>query len=117
MGETFPLQKGVKQDDPISRILFNAVLEKNFINMSWSNKGLRINGRYLNNLRFADDVIIVAETTEVLEHMLREFENKCRETGLEMNRQKCKIMTNGEHKRVRLGGTLLDYVEDFTCLG
>ncbi|CAK1581415.1 unnamed protein product [Parnassius mnemosyne] len=85
--------------------------------MSWSYKRLRINGRYLNNLWFADDVIIFAETPKVLEEILREFESKCKEAGLEMNRQNCKIMTNGEHKPIGLGGTLLEYVEDFIYLG
>ncbi len=57
-GKKFQVQRVVKQGDPFSPNIFNNVLEQVFKNLQWEDKGLKINGQYLNNLRFADDIVL-----------------------------------------------------------
>ena len=62
-----PIHKGVRQGDKISPKLFTATLEDLFRNFDWSSRGVSINGNTLSNLRFADDVTIIAQDLEELE--------------------------------------------------
>ena len=55
-----PIRKGVRQDDTISPKLFTATLEDLLRSFDWSNRGVSFNGNKLSNLRFADDVTIIA---------------------------------------------------------
>jgi len=59
MGEYFKIGKGVKQGDPMSSTPFNCLLEEVFRKLEWSDKGVSVNGSYLNNLRFADDIVLL----------------------------------------------------------
>ena len=68
-----PVARGVKQGDTISPKLFNAGLEEIFRKLNWSS-GININGKRLNHICFADDIVIVGETIEEVEEMLRELD-------------------------------------------
>ena len=59
-GLYFPINRGVKQGDPWSPALINCALEDIFKKLNWTNKDIKINGAYLNNLRFADDLVLIA---------------------------------------------------------
>ena len=91
-GKEFPTQKGVKQGDPLSSNLFNAVLEKVFRKMNWEGYGIKINGEYPNNLRFADDIVLIGKDREQLVKMIRELLSKCEKMGLKVNARKTKYM-------------------------
>lgn len=93
-GEEFPIQRGVRQGDPISPKLFSAVLEMIFRNLEWERYGLNINGTNLNHLRFADDIILFSENPDDLETMLQQLSNESAKVGLSMNTSKTKAMTN-----------------------
>lgn len=54
---TYILQS-VKQGDPLSYSIFNCVLQEIFSNMNRGGNGIKINGQWLNYLRFADDIIL-----------------------------------------------------------
>ena len=71
--EKIKIEKGVRQGDTISPKLFTACLEEIFREVNWEGKGLKINGEYLNHLRFADDIILVSETAEDLQDMLSDL--------------------------------------------
>jgi len=76
IGETFSVKKGVKQGDPLSAIIFNCVLEDVFRELDWDKKGININGEYLSNLRYADDVVLVASTKKELNEMMQDLNEK-----------------------------------------
>lgn len=80
-GPYFNIEKGVRQGDPLSSILFNCLLEEVFKTLDWQGKGINVNGEYLNNLRFADDVILIAKNPTELEEMVEDLFEKGQEAG------------------------------------
>lgn len=59
---------------------------------------MNINGRFLNHLRFADDIVLIAPNLEQLEMMLLQLNAESQKIGLKMNLSKTKIMTNIDEK-------------------
>ena len=116
-GEFFNIGKGVKQGDPLSPLLFNSALEEMFKNLKWEGKGIKINGSYLNNLRFADDIVLISDKIEELREMLMELELGGRESGLEINIQKTKLLTRKKEQNITLNGKKIEHVDNFTYLG
>ncbi len=86
----------VKQGDLLSPNLFNCVIEEIFRNLNWENREIKINGEYFNHLRYADDVVLIAENTEKLKTMVEELNREGRKGGLEINYQKTKILGKEE---------------------
>ena len=58
----FVIKRGRKQGDPLSPNLFNAVLEKACRELEWEEYGIMVDGKRLNNLRFADDIVLISES-------------------------------------------------------
>ncbi|WKY13421.1 hypothetical protein Q1695_004329 [Nippostrongylus brasiliensis] len=50
--------------------------------LDWDEKGIRVDGKFLSNLRFADDIVIIAKSTSEAETMLRELDEARRKIGL-----------------------------------
>ena len=65
-----PIKKGVRQGDTTSPMLFTACLEEVFKLFDWEGLGVRINGEYLSNLRFADDIVIFNKYGDELQQMI-----------------------------------------------
>ncbi|XP_013383867.1 uncharacterized protein LOC106154146 [Lingula anatina] len=86
------IKKGVRQGDTISPKLFTAALERIFRDLDWQDKGINIDGTRLNHLRFADDIIIVADDAKDLEEMLEALADESAKSGLKMNTSKTKVM-------------------------
>lgn len=104
-GAYFELQKGVRQEDPLSPILFNCLLEKVFRKLNWETEGININGELLNNLRFADDIILISNNVRDLEKMAIELEKEGREAGLIINLEKTKLISDSsELQDIELNG-------------
>ena len=57
--------------------------------------GIKISGRYINNLRYADDTILMAESEEELKSLLMKVKEESEKVGLKLNIQKTKIMASG----------------------
>ncbi|WP_426770527.1 reverse transcriptase domain-containing protein, partial [Pseudomonas aeruginosa] len=57
--------------------------------------GIKIAGRNINNLRYADDTTLMAESEEELKHLLIKVKEESEKVGLKFNIQKTKIMTSG----------------------
>ena len=90
-------RKGVYQVCILSPCLFNFYAE----NIMW-NAGLdkaqaetKIAGRNINNLRFADDTTIMAESKEEIKSLLMKVKKESKKAGLKLNIQKTKIMASG----------------------
>ena len=66
------LKRGVRQGDSISPKLFTLAMEDMFIELSWQNKGILINGERLSYLRFADDITLIARDQDELQSMIDE---------------------------------------------
>jgi hypothetical protein len=67
-----PLHRGVRQRDVISPKLFTNAMEDMFKTLNWKGRGININGEYISHLRFADDIVIMAETLQDLQLMLND---------------------------------------------
>ena len=90
--EKIRIKRGVGQGDTISPKLFTATLESIFRRLNWENKGVKIDGEYLSNLRFADDIFLCTETPQELQQMLQELSDESRRMGLKTNIAKTKVM-------------------------
>lgn len=116
-GESFPIQKGVRQGDPLSPTLFNAVLEHIFRQLNWGHLGLNINGARLNHLRFADDLVLLEENPAAIQQMMQSLADASREVGLEINASKTKLMSNSREIDVMVDGNKIEYVKEYIYLG
>ncbi|CAH2242943.1 jg14511 [Pararge aegeria aegeria] len=78
----------------LCRKLFTTALEDVFKLLDWNGLGININGEYITQLRFADDVFIMAETLGDLNAMLNDLSRVSQQVGICMNRARRKIMSN-----------------------
>ncbi|KAL0852521.1 hypothetical protein ABMA27_017001 [Loxostege sticticalis] len=113
------LQRGVRQGDVISPKLFTAALEDVFKLLDWSGLGININGEYITHLRFADDIVVMAETLEDLGTMLDGLSRASQQVGLKMNMDKTKIMSNVRvaPTPLKVGDSALEVVDEYVYLG
>uniref|UniRef100_A0A3P8SJP4 Reverse transcriptase domain-containing protein n=1 Tax=Amphiprion percula TaxID=161767 RepID=A0A3P8SJP4_AMPPE len=84
--------------------------------------GININGDRLNNLRFADDIILFTESEEQLGRLLNDLNKEGKKDGMKMNKRKTKIMCNEVARRTRrngisIDGEQLEEVEEYKYLG
>ena len=66
-------------------------MESVFRRLNWENKGVKIAGEFLSNLRFADDIFLCTETLQELQQMLQELSDESKRMGLKMNIAKTKV--------------------------
>ena len=67
--------------------------------------GIKIAGRNINNLRYADGTILMAESKEELKSLLMKAKEESEKVGLKLNIQKTKIMASGDRKSTRLNSS------------
>ena len=79
--------------------------------------GMKIAGRNINNLRYTDDAILMAESKEELKSLLMKVKEEGEKVGLKLNIQKTKIMVSGSITSWQIGGETLETVTDFIFLG
>uniref|UniRef100_A0A7I4YIQ5 Reverse transcriptase domain-containing protein n=1 Tax=Haemonchus contortus TaxID=6289 RepID=A0A7I4YIQ5_HAECO len=89
------VKRGVRQGDTISPKLFSAALENIMRHLEWEDLGVKVDGRYLHHLRFADDIVLITPNIEQAERMLAQFDNACGKIGLRLNLTKTMFMKNG----------------------
>lgn len=117
-GESFEIERGVKQGDPLSSILFNCVLEEVFRKLKWSKKGININGEYLNNIRYADDIVLISESKHEIQEMTQELSDEGEKKGLSMNINKTKAMSKeNEDLEININGKKIENVKEMIYLG
>ena len=79
--------------------------------------GIKIPGRSINNLRYADDTTLMAESEEELESLLMKVKEKSEKIGLKLNIQKTKIMASGPITSWQIDGETMETVVDFISGG
>ena len=79
--------------------------------------GIKISGRNINNLRYADDTTLLAESEEELKSLLMKVKEESEKVGLRLNIQKTKIVASGPITSWQIDGETVDTVADFILLG
>ena len=79
--------------------------------------GIKTIGRNINNLRYADDTILMAESEEETKSLLMKVKGESEKVGLKLNIQKTKIMASGPIISWQIDGETMEIVTDFTFLG
>ena len=79
--------------------------------------GIKISGRNINNLRYADDTTLMAESEEELKNLLMKMKEENEKVGLKLNIQKTKIMASGPITSWDIDGETVEAVSDFIFLG
>ena len=91
----FQIGKGIRQGCILSPCLFNfdAVYIMRNAGLEEAETGIKVAGRNINNLRYADDTTLMAESEEELKSFLMKVKEESEKVGLKLNIQKNKIMT------------------------
>ena len=115
----FQIGKGVCQGCILSPCLFNLYAEYIMRNtgLEEAQAGIKIAGRNINNLRYADDTTLMAESEEELKSFLMKVKEEREKVGLTLNIQKTKIMASGPITSWEIDGETVEAVSDFTFLG
>ena len=79
--------------------------------------GIKIARRNMNNLRYADDTTLMAESEEELKSLLMKLKEENEKVGLKLNIQKTKIMVSGPITSWKIDGETVETVSDFILLG
>src|SRR5574337_816447 len=79
--------------------------------------GIKIAGRNTNNLRYAEDTTLMAESEEELKSLLMKVKEECGKVGLKLNIQKTKIMASGPNTSWEIDGEIVETVSDFILGG
>ena len=118
MFSNFKIGKGVCQGCILSPCLFNLHAEYIMQNarLDEAQAGIKISGRFINNLRYADDTTLMAESKEGLKSLLMKMKDKSEKDRLKLNIQKMKIMASGpitswqiDGKQWKQGNTLFSW--------
>ena len=79
--------------------------------------GIKTTGRNINNLRYADDTTLMAESKEELRSLLMKVKKESGKAGFKVNIQKTKIVTSGPITSWHISGETVETVRDFVFLG
>ena len=85
--------------------------------MDEAQAGVKIAGKHINNLRYADDTTLMAESEEELKSLLMKVKEVSENVGLKLSVQKRKIMASGPITSWQIDGETLEIVTDFIFLG
>ena len=115
----FQIGKGVYQGCILSPCLFNLYAEYITQNarLDEEQAAIKIAGRNINNLRYADDTTLMAESKEELKSLLMKVKEESEKVGLKLNIQKMKIMASVPITSWQIDGETMETVTDFIFLG
>ena len=111
----FQIGKGIVQGCILSPCLFNLYEEYIMRNagLEESQTGIKIAGRNINNLRYADDTTLVAEIEQELKSLLMKLKVESEKVGLKLNIQKMKIMASVPITSWQIDGEIVETVTNF----
>ena len=115
----FQIGKRAHQGCILSPCLFNLYAEYIIQNarLCEAQAGIKIARRNINNLRYADDATLMAESEEELKSLLMKVKEESEKVGLKLNIQKTKIMASGPIVSRQIVGETVETVRDFIFLG
>ena len=115
----FQIGKGVRQGCLLSLCLFSFYAEYIMRNagLEEAQVGIKLSGRNIKNLRYADDTILMAESEEELKSLLMKVKEESEKVGLKLNIQNTKIMASGLLTSWQIDGETVQTVSDFIFLG
>ena len=115
----FQIGKGVHQGCILSPCLFNfyAVYIMRNAGLEETQAGIKIAGRNINNLRYADDTTLIAESEEKVKSFLRKVKEESENVGLKRKIQKTKIMASGPVTSWQIDGETMEMLRDFILGG
>ena len=115
----FQIGKGVRQGCILSPCLFNLYAEyiKWNAQLDEAQAGIKIAGRNINNLRYADETTLMAESKEEIKSLLMKVKEESEKVDFKLNFQKTKIMTSGPITSWQVDGETMETVTDFIFLG
>ena len=115
----FQIGKGVHQGSILSPCLFNLHAEHimRTAGLDEAQVGNKIAGRNINNLRYADDTTLMAESEEELKSLLMKVKEESEKVGLTLNILKTKIMASGPITSCQIDRETMETVKDFIFLG
>ena len=115
----FQIGKGVRQGCILSPCLFNFYTEHIMLNarLDEAKAGIKIARRNINNLSYADDTTLMAESEEELKSLLMKVKKESEKVGLKLNIQKTKIMASGPITPWQIDGEIMETVRDFILGG
>lgn len=120
MTEESIMGRGVRQGCCLSPILFNIYLEHIMQKCMKQNRGVRVGGRRIECIRFADDMVLLAENERTMINMLKDLNKTCEEFGMRINKKKTKCMVISARRvgtTIRLGQEVIEQVSAFKYLG
>ena len=115
----FQIGKGVRQGCILSPCLFNLYADYIMRNagLEETQAGIKIAERNINNLRYADDTTLRAESEEELKNLLTKVKEESEKVGLKLSIQKIKIMASGPITSWQIDGETMEIVRDFISGG
>src|SRR5574337_402268 len=115
----FQIGKGVCQGWILSPCLFNFYAQYIMRNagLDEAQAGIKISGRNINNLRYADDITLMAESEEELKSLWMKVKEESEKVDLKLNTQKTKIMASGPITSWEINGETVETVSDFILGG
>ena len=115
----FQIGKGVRQGSILSPCLFNLYAEYIMRNagLDEAQAGIKIARRNINNFRYADDTILMAESEEELKSLLMKVKEESEKVGLKLNIQKTKIVASSPITSGEIDGDTVETVPDFIFWG
>ncbi len=88
-----------------------------FRNLDWEKRGIKINGKWLNNLRFADDIVLISGNIQELRLMSEELCKESEKVGLTINLTKTKLITKKEEGEFIINNMVIEKVSEYKYLG
>ena len=118
---TFQVQEQQNQNlaesrKPTLRNIRSVKSRTDFTRLEEAQAGIKIAGKNINNLRYADDTTLMAESEDELKSLLMKMKEESEKVGLKLNIQKTKIMASGPTTSWKIDGETVETVSDFIFL-